>query len=188
MIYQCFVTEEHKNNLFDSEVYEPFGLEPEVNERLLENCPELVDPFVRLQLTEYACLLWYWRNGGNPNAWMGTTSHNQLKKFDTIFETKAEVSELCAEKKVVGWGRYLMQDARGNHMSLDIHTEICHPGLPAFIRDVFGRFGYSMPDAWYTTPVGFFANYWVMDEAFFKVTNRGSVNPPALAGHRAVAE
>ncbi len=168
MIYQCYAKNKHKKNLFSSSVYEPFGLEPGVNAKLFENCQELKDPFSRMQLTEYACFLWHWRNKANPDAWFGTTSHNQLKKFETVFKNKSQVTELCVKHEVLGWGRYLMLDARRNPISLKDHTDICHPGLSQYIEEVFQRFGHRVPDLWRTSPVGFFANYWVMKNCLFE--------------------
>ena len=169
MIYQCYPKKTDEENLFASPAYEGFGLEPEVNPSLFKSCPELESAEVRMQLTEYACFLWHWRNKGNPDGWFGTTSYNQLSKFDTVFKDKKEVEDLCSEHQVVGWGKYMLLNSQGHSISLETQAHICHPGLPEFIEKVFKQFGYKVPSAWYTSTIGYFANYWVMtNELFYK--------------------
>ena len=57
MIYQCYFKEDQKDKLFNSELYKPFGLEPEVNPDIVKNCPELENSSVRLNLAEYSAFL-----------------------------------------------------------------------------------------------------------------------------------
>jgi hypothetical protein len=162
------------NNLFLEEPYTGFGLEPEVNPLLFVECPELEDAGTRLQLTEYACFLWHWRNSDyDQDTWIGTTSHRQLEKFPFKFESKQQVQDLLDKWGVVAWGQYELFvpdngiQGRGVPISLHRQTEICHPGLNEYMADVLQRFGYSMPAKWKGTHTGFFANYWVMRKDLF---------------------
>jgi len=167
MIYQCYPKKTDEKSLFTTTAYEGFGLEPEVNDRLFKSCPELESAKTRMQLTEYACFLWHWRNKENPDSWFGTTSYNQLSKFETIFKDKEEVEDLCSEHEVIGWGRYLLLDSKGHSISLKTQADTCHPGLSEFIEKVLKQFGYEVPSSWYTSTIGFFANYWVMKNELF---------------------
>ena len=81
MIFQCYFKEDQ--TLFEEEPYKPFGVEPEVNDFLFSNCPELESSFNRLQLTEYSSYLWHWRNKSDLK-WIGSTSYRQLDKFKQI--------------------------------------------------------------------------------------------------------
>ena len=166
MIYQCYYKKDQEGSLFKEEPYTGFGLEPEVNENLFENCPELEDPFVRLQLTEYACFLWHWRNQNDQN-WFGTTSHRQLEKFPLKFFTNQQVTDLVKDHGVVGWGQYDLYDAKGGPITLAKSTEVCHPGLNDYMDAVLKGFGHETPDEWKTACSGFFANYWVMRKDLF---------------------
>ena len=174
MIYQCFPFAQDAANLFSEEPYKAFGLEPDVNGVLFKNCPELEDSSTRLQLTEYACFLWHWRNQDyDQDNWIGTTSHRQLDKFPFKFELKEQVQDLIDKWGVVAWGQYELfvpdtrVQGRGVPISLHTQTEICHPGLNEYMADVLQRFGHSMPLGWQKYTTGFFANYWVMRKDLF---------------------
>jgi hypothetical protein len=165
MIYQCYYKQDQDRDLFEQDPYLGFGLEPEVNSTLFDNCPELEDPFVRMQLTEYACFLWHWRNG--TDSWFGTTSYRQLEKFPTIFKDKKYVESLVEKHNVVAWGQYELFDKKGINISLSTQTKACHPGLNEYMEFVLSNFGHTMPNEWSTECSGFFANYWVMSRSMF---------------------
>ena len=176
MIYQCYAKEEDKKHLFKGGPYKGFGLEPEVNKRLFEKCPELEDPEIRMGLTEYACFLWHWRNKENPDKWFGTTSFRQVEKgFHTKFESKDEVMHYLRQHQILGWGEYELLGAvdtdkgrvGGFPISVGVQAEACHPGINDFIYDVFKEFGHTIPEGWSTQDHGFFANYWAMSKQLF---------------------
>jgi hypothetical protein len=175
MIYQCYPFVQDSIKLFPNEPYRGFGLEPESNKLLSLNCPELEDPATRLQLTEYACLLWHWRNPGyDTDFWIGTTSIRQLNKFAHVFKTKQEVRDLVNRHSVVAWGEYAMvtphpeDQSINDPITLAQSTEICHPGLNRFMSQALGEFDYSIPAEWFRSTSGFFANYWVMNKEQFE--------------------
>ena len=167
MIYQCYPFTKDRMSLFSDEPYRGFGLEPESNKLLSLNCPELKSSYNRLQLTEYACFLWHWRNPGyDTDSWIGTTSIRQLNKFPYQFTTKKEVREAVQKHQVVGWGEYDLY-SQGVPITLKEQAERCHPGLNDYMEQVFADFDHSFPSAWSTFTSGFFANYWVMDKELF---------------------
>jgi len=166
MIYQCYPKKENQKNLFQSDPYVGFGLEPDVNEDLFLNCPELEDPFVRMQLTEYACFLWHWRNDEGDD-WFGTTSHRQLEKFPFKFDSKEQVDALIKDHGVVAWGEYNLLNRFGVPISLKRQTQACHPGLNEYMEKVLSDHGYKLPVKWGSEISGFFANYWVMRKDLF---------------------
>ena len=167
MIYQCYFKKDQEPTLFKEEPYTGFGVEPEVNQDLFLNCPELEEAFVRLQLTEYAAFLWHWRNDDGED-WFGTTSHRQLEKFDFKFQSKDQVDCLVKDHGVVAWGEYTLLNRLGTPISLKKQTEVCHPGLNEYMVDVLALHGHALPEAWDKTYRGFFANYWVMRKNLFK--------------------
>jgi len=192
MIYQCYPKEEHRKKLFKQGAYKGFGLEPSVNSSLTLNCPELQDPVTRMQLTEYACFLWHWRNPGqDKDAWFGTTSFRQLEKFPLIFSSKKEVSELVKTHGIVGWGEYdcytvttkpspdMIKQYNLNPKdlpetgafaipaTLKMQADICHPGLSEYVEFMLRKFGHEVPEGWDKETRGFFANYWVMTKELF---------------------
>jgi len=176
MIYQCYARKEDRKHLFIGGPYKGFGLEPDVNKRLFENCPELEDPEIRMGLTEYACFLWHWRNNANPDGWFGSTSFRQQEKgFLTKFESKAEVQHYLQQHQIIGWGEYKLLGAidtdKGRYggfpISLAAQAEACHPGINEYIRTAFSEFGHEVPEEWGTKDQGFFANYWAMSNKLF---------------------
>ena len=167
MIYQCYFKKDHEHSLFPLEPYKGFGLEPEVNSDITLNCPELESSFIRKQLTEYACLLWNWRNDdGEP--WFGTTSFRQLMKFPFVFHTKDQINDLVKDHGVVAWGQYQMVDETGHPIHLEEQTEICHRGLTDYMREAMEACGEIVPKEWSQVSTGFFANYWVMRRDLFE--------------------
>lgn len=168
MIYQCYPKKQDEASLFVEEPYTGFGLEPDVNKNLFLNCPELEDARARLQLTEYACFLWHWRNpSDNPDEWFGTTSYRQLDKCLFKFTSKNKLSELVNTYGVIGWAEYTMWTKNLAELSLEKHTECCHPGLGNYIEQVLRLFGHEVPPEWRTLSSGFLCNYWVMSRALF---------------------
>lgn len=143
-----------------------FGVEPEVNETLFNNCPELESKFNRLQLTEYASYLWHWRNETKLD-WIGSTSYRQLDKFKHKFKTVEEVETLLKDHDIVAWGEYILRNKFGMPMSLKTQAKICHPGLNEFMLMIFSKFNLEFPAEWGVRCTGFFANYWVMKKHLF---------------------
>jgi hypothetical protein len=169
LIYQCYPAKEDKKNVFLENAYKGFGLEPEVNKLLTRNCPELSSAANRLQLTEYACLLWHWRNSNyDTDEWIGTTSIRQSNKFPHRFKNKQEISELLNKNPVIAWGQYTLHNQKGEFISLEKSTEVCHPGLTQYMRETLLRFGHELPKEWKTATTGFFANYWIMTKDLFE--------------------
>lgn len=167
MIYQCYFKKEHTSRLFPGPLYRGFGLEPGVNSTLLNNCPELNDPRVRLQLTEYAAFLWHWRNEANPDDWIGFTSYRQLDKSRKVFQSQQEIGSLLEENAVIGWCKFRMVNRSGDEISLYRHTEFCHPQLNNYLEKTLEQFGHVLPASWRTLSTGFFANYWIMKNQQF---------------------
>jgi hypothetical protein len=173
MIYQCYFKEDQKEKLFINNPYKEFGLEPEVNNTLFLNCPELEDKNIRLQLTEYACFLWHWRNpSDNPDSWFGTTSYRQLDKTKFKFNNSKLMEKYLNKDNIISWGVYAMRNKYGNPISLAKHTDVCHPNLVKTLNAGLNHFNYKIPDAFFITDVGIFANYWVLQkEEFYKFMN-----------------
>lgn len=165
MIYQCFYRKDHP--LFSEEPYVGFGLEPDVNERLFENCPELENPTNRLQLVEYGSHLWLWRNKVK-DPWIGSNSYRQLDKFNHKFQSIEEIEALLEKHDILAWGEYNIKNKVGMPMSLKSQAEVCHPGLNEFTEMVFLKFKVPFPPEWSTKSSGFFANYWVMKNPLFQ--------------------
>ena len=164
MIHQCFYKE--GQDLFQEEPYEGFGLEPEVNSALYDNCPELETSFNRLQLTEYASFLWNWRNNKNLKR-LGSSSHRQLDKFKFKFHSVAQVENLLKDHDIIAWGEYQLCNKIGMPITLKTQAKVCHPGLNEFMDLVFSKFDMKVPEAWSSKTSGFFANYWVMTRSKF---------------------
>jgi hypothetical protein len=168
MIYQCFFKDGQQEKLFKQEPYIGFGLEPSVNPNITKNCPELDDPSVRLQLTEYACFLWHWRNPDfDKDSWIGTTSYRQLDKSHFIFSNKKIIEEYTNNNQILGWGFYFLMDMKQHPISIAKQSEVCHPGINEFLELAMKKFGYEMPDKYYSEPIGLFANYWAMNKKMF---------------------
>ena len=164
MINQCYFKQGQP--LFKEDAYVGFGLEPEVNDKLFENCPELESSFNRLQLTEYSSYLWHWRNDTKLD-WIGSTSYRQLVKFKHKFKSIEEVENLLKDHDIIAWGEYSLYNKVGTPMSLKTQAKICHPGLNEFMVMVFSKFNLDFPSEWGVECKGFFANYWVMKKNLF---------------------
>jgi hypothetical protein len=168
MIYQCYFKPEQKQKLFSESVYAGFGLEPEVNDQLFKNCPELQDKHTRLQLTEYACFLWHWRNPeADKDNWFGTTSYRQLDKTPFKFENSLILDEYTKNNYIVVWGVYKLMNSNGLPISLAKQSDICHPGINNFIEIVLKRHGEKIPKYYYELSKGAYANYWAMNKKMF---------------------
>jgi len=165
MIYQCYFRKDQETKLFLTDVYYPFGLEPEVNPSLLTNCDELRDPNLRLSLTEYAAFLHIYKNDvfkKDSDWWVGFTSYRQLDKTPIIFKNKAKFEELLnLAGGFCGWGYYLTRS------NASTQAEICHPGINNFIKDVLSKFNIEIPKRFYEDKYLLFANYWAMRKEFF---------------------
>lgn len=165
MIYQCYFKKEQENQIFKSELYTKFGLEPEVNENLLTNCPELEEYKNRLALTEYGALLHIWRNNVHTfdnDWWIGFTSYRQLDKTPIVFHNKQLFEKLLVESGgFCGWGFYLLSK------NPSYQAEYCHPNINEFINDVFNALNLKIPHRFYTDNFALFANYWAMDKSKF---------------------
>lgn len=156
LIAQCYFRKDQESKLFKDPLYRGFGLEPEVNPNLFQNCPELEDPSVRLALTEYACLLWYYRNQDQlPKEGFGTTSYRQLDKVDYISTVKDV--EVYHDSHISTWGLSEFYDADGNPLPCSLQAEIAHPGINSYIKATVK----NVPDQWYTSNRCILANYWL---------------------------
>lgn len=162
MIYQCYFNEQSKEKLFTEEPYVGFGLEPEVNPTITDNCPELESSFNRLQLTEYASYLWLWRNNVE-DPWIGSTSYRQLDKSPYKFRSIKQVEDLVDKHKFIGWGEYTMLNKYGAPISLRRQADVCHPGLNKYMEELVG----ALPSGWSDKCSGIFSNYWVLSKDLF---------------------
>ena len=166
MIYQCYFRKDQESKLFTSDVYSGFGLEPEVNPDIALNCPELESAKNRLNLTEYAAFLHFYKNGINckdDDWWIGFTSYRQLDKSPIIFHNKPLFEGILNKvaNNFGGWGYYrTVSSAKGQ-------ADHCHPGLYSFMVDVFRDLKIDIPDRFYTDKHLLFANYWAMHKGLF---------------------
>jgi hypothetical protein len=168
MIYQCYFEHSQVDRLFQFNAYTGFGLEPEVNPQITLNCPELGDRDTRLQLTEYAALLWHFRNPTvDADDWLGFTSYRQLDKSAFIIQDRKEVDKYLKDADGFTWGFMKMVDEDQIPISLARHTDICHPGLNEFIEHMLKRHDVEMPRNWFRATQGVFANYWVLKKPRF---------------------
>jgi hypothetical protein len=166
MIYQCYFKKDQEPSLFKTDLYKPIGLEPEVNPDIAKNCLELEDPKLRLNLVEYGAFLHIYKNNVytyDTDWWIGFTSHRQLDKVPIMFSNKAKFEELLIKvaKGFCGWGYYR------TNSNLSNQSEICHPGINSFIKDVFAYFSIDIPERFYTDKFILFANYWAMTKELF---------------------
>jgi hypothetical protein len=166
MIYQCYFKKEQESNLFITDIYYPFGLEPQVNPSITLNCPELEDPATRLSLTEYGAFLNIYRNDvfkKDSDQWIGFTSYRQLDKTPIIFKNKNKFEELLFTicNGFAGWG-YYHTFSNASHQA-----EVCHPGINNFINYVFKQLNIKIPERFYKDTFLLFANYWVMTKHMF---------------------
>jgi len=166
MIYQCYFKEDQKDKLFNSELYKPFGLEPEVNPDIVKNCPELENSSVRLNLAEYSAFLNIYKNGVDTldkDFWIGFTSYRQFDKSPVVFHSR-KVFETCLmmSNGFGGWGFYRVTTSPSEQ------AELCHPNINKFIVDVLAQFRISVPPRFYQDKVALFCNYWAMDKRKFK--------------------
>jgi len=166
MIYQCYFKPDQKKKIFKSNMYEGFGLEPEVNPNIALNCPDLKDARTRLFLTEYGAMLHLWRNPEKiQDNWIGFTSYRQLDKFPTFLHSQDSlfVEEMLQEHDVLGWGVYhIINGATGKPATPEFLSESCHPGIMNYMALVMGKFGETIPNAFQVVNKELFANYWIM--------------------------
>jgi hypothetical protein len=168
LIYQCYFRSDQRSRLFRTECYEGFGLEPDVNDRLTLNCPELASSETRLALTEYACLLWFWRNRDEiGDDWFGTTSYRQLEKVPFIASGQDELYSLCDKDAVNTWGYVILRDSKNYPLPISLQTEMHHPGMTSYLTHIFQKFNRRFPDAWFNLTEVVFANYWLLSNPLF---------------------
>jgi hypothetical protein len=163
MIYQCYFKKDQEPMLFTTSAYTPFGLEPEVNKSITQNCPELEDPKVRLTLTEYSCFLWFYRNQEKLGNFFGTTSYRQLDKSKIIFNTLPTPEKNC----VISWGVSEFFDFAGYPLPMALQAEAAHPGINSYLRSSMQELGHEIPKAWYLNNVCILGNYWILTKNNF---------------------
>lgn len=166
MIYQLYFRKDQESRLFKSHTYKGFGLEPEVNAKITNNCPELNNASLRLGLVEYAAFLNIYRNNVftlDEDSWIGFTSYRQLDKSPIIFNDKKLFEHLLMSTvdKFCGWGFYKVRH------NASIQAEICHPNINSFIEQTLNYFSIKIPDRFYTDKYILFANYWAMKKDMF---------------------
>ena len=170
MIYQCYFRASQESRLFTGGTYTGFGLEPEVNPHLLDNCPELADPVTRLALSEYAAFLNTWRRPLDGDDWIGFTSYRQLDKSDVVFESKSQIERLLARHDLVAWHVWSVGHLRFNGLTgAAAQAEYSHPDIHWFIRDLFAHFDVPIPDGYFTADAVPYANYWAMSKERFRM-------------------
>lgn len=155
--------------MFAGEAYCGFGLEPEVNPTLLNNCPELTDENTRVALVEYAAFLHIWRNlpFDNDN-WVGFTSYRQTDKTEFMFESKQRIEDALAHHDLVAW--HVMSVVRSRTPDLRgaaAQAEMYHPMVHEFTTSMLDHFGIKIPKAYYFGLEAPFANYWAMNKTLF---------------------
>lgn len=169
MIYQCYFAPEHKDMLFKSPAYCGFGQEPEVNPQIMENCPELEDPAVRLALTEYGAFLHLWRNSpqdGDP--WIGFTSYRQTAKTPFMFRAKWHIRRALWLYDIAGWGFHSVWRLEEKQWrGAAAQAEKSHPGIMEFLQILASRFEFKLPERFFTDRYVLYANYWVMRKGLF---------------------
>lgn len=169
MVHQCYFLPEQRSRLFQTEPYSPFGLEPDVNSSLFENCPELVDPSTRLALVEYAAMLHHWRNPSkDTNDWIGFTSHRQLDKSAVVFARSAEITDRLHTADIVAWYVWDVSHLRHGWLrGAAAQGELASPRLHSFTVDVLKAFGIGLPASYHEGFDVVFANYWAMSRDNF---------------------
>ena len=169
MIYQCYHAPDNKQTLFNSPVYCGFGLEPDVNPNLANNCPELEDPAIRRALTEYSAMLHLWRNPSEDcDDWIGFTSYRQLMKTSFVFRSRFHVSRKLWRTSFAGWGFYKVGRYRFKGLSgAAAQAERAHPGIMALLERMADLFDFEISNRFYTDSRVLYCNYWVMKKAYF---------------------
>ncbi len=170
MIHQCFFDGSQYDQLWNFEPYRPFGLEPDVNDRITENCPELAAAETRMALAEYGAMLNHWRNPAlDSDTWIGFTSYRQLTKSPTIFRSKSEVESLLQRGDYVCWHMWHMANVRiGWITGAAAQAEIAHPGIHQFTKDMLAHFRTALPADYMTATEIPLANYWAMRRERFE--------------------
>jgi hypothetical protein len=169
MIYQCYYAPDQKLALFRNPVYCGFGLEPEVNPQIAENCPELEDPAVRLALTEYGAFLHLWRNPPRDgDQWIGFTSYRQTAKTPFEFLSKWQVRRALWRTDIVGWGfQRVTRLQKDGWRGAAAQAEQAHPGIMEFLKRLSAVFDFELPSGFFTEREVLFANYWVLQKSLF---------------------
>lgn len=169
MIYQCYFRADQVDRLFAHEPYEAFGLEPELNPRLLERCPELEDPAIRTALCEYAAFLSLWRRDVLEDGWIGFTSYRQLEKSDVVFRSRAQVEDLLRRHDLIGWHVWSVGHLRfGGLTGAAAQAEWAHPFIHRFTVQTLADFELEIPAGYFSLDRLPFANYWAMHTTHFR--------------------
>jgi hypothetical protein len=159
VIYQCHPDAQRTSAPF-GDCYQAFCLDPLTNARLVENCPELAAEENRYALSEYAAMLYFWRNPkNNPDDWIGFTSHRQMEKVRFVLE-RAHLEQLN-HFDILTWGWLDVGNIRAQ-------AETWHAGITEAATRTLGHFGIGMPREWHSGACGVFANYWAMRMTAFK--------------------
>ena len=159
MIYQCYHRKEQKsklfkNPLFRKPLYKGFGLEPEVNPEITKNCPELKTWENRVQLVEFAAMLYLWRNPPQDgHNWIGFTSYRQLDKSKVIFNDEKKIERILVNYEIITWCYFEFG------ISLALQAEQHHPGIMDYISEILKDYDISL--FWKRTG-DFYADYWIM--------------------------
>lgn len=171
MIYQCYFDPSQISRLFRHEPYVGFGLYSTVNPSIAKNCPELVDPAVQAQLSEYAAMLHHWRNPHlDGDDWIGFTSYRQLEKFPLEFQSKSQVQELLSRNHIVAWGGYrFFKDSDRSPLMMAAHGESAHPGITNSLCRLLDLAGESIPLEYLAMNQGLYCNYWAMSKELFEL-------------------
>lgn len=167
MIYQCFYKRIQASRLFKTECYKPFGLEPNLNQSLFKNCPELECENNRESLNEYACFLWFFRNQDMLDSHFGSTSFRQLSKSKRVFKNMGNLKKRCGESNIVTWNLSRNTDSSDHPIPVSLATEAHHPHMSSYIRHIFKKLGYQVPPRWYSDTDCIYANYWYLSKSLF---------------------
>jgi hypothetical protein len=168
VIYQCYFRRDQETKLFAHEPYRGFGLEPDVNERLLSKCPELAEATTRTALCEYSAFLYWWRSlADDTDDWIGFTSYRQLDKSNVVFESKADVENQLRDVDMLAWHGCAVGSVRSRRLrGTAAQSELGH-GLHKFTLDMLRPFGIKLPKAYQTAAIAPYASYWILRKAQF---------------------
>ncbi len=171
MIYQCYFDPSQITRLFRHEPYAGFGLYSTVNPSITKNCPELIDPAVQAQLSEYTAMLHHWRNPQLDNDdWIGFTSYRQLEKFPVEFQSKGQIEELLTRNHIIAWGGYrFFKDSDRSPLTMAAHGESAHPGITNSLCRLLDLAGEAIPLEYLAMNQGLFCNYWAMSKELFNL-------------------
>lgn len=164
MIYQLFHEIDQTKRLLFAPLYCGFGLSPECNSAILDNCPELADEKVRHQLSECGAMLYFWRNPDQVyHDWIGFTSWKQQEKTPLVLRDKKLIKNLTHKFDAVG----LMKYNFGPKCPICLQAEQSHPGMVGFLLRACDAVGDPFPRNFMNAHEGFYSNYWLMSKENF---------------------